>query len=382
MQTSTIKAWSYVHKWTSLICTLFMLFLCLTGLPLIFHHEIDHALGHSVDPPHMEGNVEHIPIDTLVNDAQRRQPDEVVQFLVSDSDDANALHVRMAKNMQDMETSSMYSYDARNGELLSEYPIGNGFSSIILRLHMNMYTGLPGTLFLGFMGILLLVSIISGAVLYSPFMKKLQFGDVRRSRSNRVKWLDLHNLLGIVTMAWLFIVSLTGVINTLALPILGQWQATELVEMTAPYRDSPKPNHIVPAATALASAQSAEADMDFAFMALPGNPFAGDLHYMIFMRGQTPLTSQLLKPLLVSAASGDVVDSREMPWYVTLLLISQPLHFGDYGSMPLKILWALLDIFSIILLGSGVYLWLKKYRSQDAEEKQQKTTVDNIQYGA
>ncbi len=29
---------------------------------------------------------------------------------------------------------------------------------------------------------------------------------------------------------------------------------------------------------------------------------------------------------------------------MTTLLLSQPLHFGDYGGMPLKILWALLDL--------------------------------------
>jgi uncharacterized iron-regulated membrane protein len=45
---------------------------------------------------------------------------------------------------------------------------------------------------------------------------------------------------------------------------------------------------------------------------------------------------------------------------VKTLLLSQPLHFGDYGGLPLKILWALLDILTIVILGSGVYLWLKR----------------------
>ena len=38
--------------------------------------------------------------------------------------------------------------------------------------------------------------------------------------------------------------------------------------------------------------------------------------------------------------------------------MSQPLHFGDYGGMPMQIIWALLDIATIIVLGSGLYLWL------------------------
>ena len=44
MRTATVRTWCWLHKWTSLVCTLFLLMLCLTGLPLIFHDEIDAAL--------------------------------------------------------------------------------------------------------------------------------------------------------------------------------------------------------------------------------------------------------------------------------------------------------------------------------------------------
>jgi uncharacterized iron-regulated membrane protein len=49
-----------------------------------------------------------------------------------------------------------------------------------------------------------------------------------------------------------------------------------------------------------------------------------------------------------------------LPWYLTALLVSQPLHFGDYGGLPMQILWALLDIATMVVLGSGLYLWLKR----------------------
>ena len=42
MNSRKIKTWAWVHKWSSLVCTVFMLLLCITGLPLIFHHEIGH----------------------------------------------------------------------------------------------------------------------------------------------------------------------------------------------------------------------------------------------------------------------------------------------------------------------------------------------------
>ena len=95
-------------------------------------------------------------------------------------------------------------------------------------------------------------------------------------------------------------------------------------------------------------------------MAFPGNEFSTPHHYVAFMSGATPLTSRLLKPVLIDARSSELVDHRDSPWYVTALLISQPLHFGDYGGLPLKTLWALLDLIAIVVLGSGVYLWIKK----------------------
>lgn len=51
------------------------------------------------------------------------------------------------------------------------------------------------------------------------------------------------------------------------------------------------------------------------------------------------------------------------------MLLSQPLHFGDYGGMPMKILWTLLDIATIIVLGSGLYLWWQRRKHIKAEPK-------------
>jgi uncharacterized iron-regulated membrane protein len=70
-----------------------------------------------------------------------------------------------------------------------------------------------------------------------------------------------------------------------------------------------------------------------------------------------------MRPVLVDAETGALTAVRELPWYVKTLLISQPLHFGDYGGMPLKIIWAVFDIVTIIVLGSGLYLWLARRRS-------------------
>jgi uncharacterized iron-regulated membrane protein len=84
------------------------------------------------------------------------------------------------------------------------------------------------------------------------------------------------------------------------------------------------------------------------------------------MRGDEAFSSRLYKPVLIDAATGEITDRRELPWYLTALLLSQPLHFGDYGGQAMKLLWALLDIATIFILGSGLYLWLKRSRKTSA----------------
>jgi len=359
-----IKIWSSVHTWTSLICTAFLLLLCITGLPLIFYHEIDHLTSATAEPATMPANAPRADLDRIVAAGKAQRPHEVVQYLTWDGDEPELVHFFSAPKIDDTNVTGMVVFDNRTGEILGKPPLQEGVMYVMYKLHVDLFAGLPGKLFLGFMGLLFVAAIVSGVVVYGPFMRRLDFGTVRKDRSTRLKWLDLHNLIGVVTLAWVLVVGFTGVINTLADVLLKVWQADQLAAMVAPYKDKPPltgPSSSVQAAvdTALRAAPG----MKPAFVAWPGTPLSSGHHYGVFMRGDAPFTSRLFKPVLIDAETGALTDTRELPWYMKALLVSQPLHFGDYGGMPLKIVWALLDIASIIVLGSGLYLWVARRRA-------------------
>jgi uncharacterized iron-regulated membrane protein len=181
---------------------------------------------------------------------------------------------------------------------------------------------------------------------------------LRLTRSRRVKWLDYHNLLGIVTLAWVIVVGLTGVVNTLSEPIIGLWKATGLADLVAPYAGQAPPANLSSLDAAVAAATQSAPDMTLQFVAFPGGAFSTPRHYAIFLHGNTPFTSHLITPALVDAATGEFVGQREMPWYCKALALSQPLHFGNYGGLPLKLLWAALTTLTIVVLASGLYLWM------------------------
>ena len=367
---STIKTWYLVHKWTSLVCTIFLLIICLTGLPLVFHHEIEHWLDDAKPLSDVPASTPPASLDKLVGAARAMYPGEVVDYVYVDPDEPQ-VYVGMAKKPGDALVSGhAVRMDGRTGDVLLDGPpyVDDRFTfmNVMLALHVDLFAGLAGELFLGFMGLLFCVAIVSGVVLYGPFMKKLEFGTVRAARSTRLKWLDLHNLLGIVTLVWAFVVGVTGVINELSTPLFRLWQSTELPRILEPYKGAGVPTELASVQGAADTALKAVPGTVAGFIAFPGNAFGSPHHYIVWMRGDTPLTSRLNTPVLVDGRSGELTTVARMPWYLTALELSRPLHFGDYAGLPLKIIWALLDVITIIVLASGLYLWLARRRATEA----------------
>ncbi|MCL4245258.1 MAG: PepSY domain-containing protein, partial [Candidatus Dadabacteria bacterium] len=215
LSAKTIKIWYAVHKWTSLVCTVFLLLLCLTGLPLIFIHELSHLLDGEVATAAVPPGTPKKSLDEMVGKAREKYPDEYVRFLGWDEDEPDLLFVTFVPSRYDMSGEfRSVAVDVHTGGVV-DFSL-NRFLDIMFHLHVDLFAGLYGMLFLGFMGLLFVASLVSGVVLYGPFMRKLDFGVVRKGGVTRLKWLDLHNLLGVVTLMWAFVVGGTGVINTLA----------------------------------------------------------------------------------------------------------------------------------------------------------------------
>ncbi|MBP1138333.1 PepSY domain-containing protein [Pseudomonas syringae] len=364
MKSQTVRRWSIVHTWSSLICTLFLLMLAVTGLPLIFHHEIDHLLG---DAPHyreMPADTPRLDLEQLARAAEAHRPGEVMQYFGWDDEDPNGvMAITAATAGTEPNSSHTFALDARTGEALEMPSANGGFMMVMLRLHVDLYANLPGKLLLAFMGLLFVVAIVSGTVLYAPFMRKLEFGQVRVNKSRRTRWLDLHNLIGVVTLTWALVVGVTGVISACADLLIASWRNDALATMIAPYKDAPPLSQRAPATRLLEIAESAAPGMQADFIAFPGTRFSSEHHYAVFLKGNTHLTAHLATPVLIDARTLQVTAVVERPWYMDALGMSQPLHFGDYGGMPMKILWAVLDVLTIIVLGSGVYLWWVRRRA-------------------
>lgn len=364
MQARSLKAWAWVHKWSSLVSTVFMLVLAVTGAPLIFADEIRELGGHQIEAPAMPDGTPLASLDTVVAAAKARHPGKVPLYLFHEGE-----HLWFAKLDDrvgtDESTSVFAVIDDRTAQVLGTPNFNQGFMAVVYRLHVDWYAGLPGRLFLGGMGVLMVLAIVSGVVIYAPFMRRLDFGSVRWSKTVSLRWLDWHNLLGILTVLWLGTVGVTGVINSWALPILGAWQNTQVQALQ---RMAASDGGLAPAAAESVSVQKvmeaarrARPDMHPVTLAFPGTVLSAPGYFAVQMEGSTALTSRLKETVLISARTGVAVMGPPKPLSITTLQLSEPLHFGDYGGVGLKIVWALLDLMAVVVLWSGLVLWWRKH---------------------
>lgn len=369
MTRAAFRRWFWVHKWSSLVCTAFLLLICVTGLPLVLREEIADLLDDALPYAAAEEGAQQVSVDRLVDVSRKMFPGEQVLSVFVDDDEPKIM-VYMVSSWEALKESrqAIHSirFDAHTGNVLKTTKPYNGdgigFLQLMLKLHTDLFAGLPGELFMGFMALLFVAAIVSGGVLYGPFMRKLSFGTVRADRSTRLRWLDLHNLIGVVTLAWALVVGLTGVINELSTPMFGLWQQTDLRATIAPLQGRPplQSAQLSSPQAAFDTVKAALPGMTPTSVVFPGSPFSTPYHYLIWTKGREALTSRLFSPVLVDAANGKVTNIVTMPWYLRALEVSRPLHFGDYGGLPLKVIWIVLDLVTIAVLGSGLYLWLSR----------------------
>ena len=117
-----IRRWSWLHRWTSLICTAFLLTLCVSGLPLVFRDEIDDLLYPSVAPAAVPDDTPDANLDEIAAATMSRYPGKVVQFLIWDRDDPNAVRVAVGKSIDANPGKNIVVRVDRQNEVAREIP--------------------------------------------------------------------------------------------------------------------------------------------------------------------------------------------------------------------------------------------------------------------
>ncbi|MES2489763.1 MAG: PepSY-associated TM helix domain-containing protein [Pseudomonadota bacterium] len=357
----------WLHRWTSLVATLPFLVLCLTGTVLIFHEEIDDALG-VVPVSQGTADSQHHALAIGVAKAQAAFPNDRVLSVGLDPDHHPGVQliVTAPKGDTSFDNAQLRFADLATGELLGELDPAKTLTGFLLELHAEWFLGPIGELIGALIALLVLISLLSGLVVYAPYVKRIAFGVLRRGRGTRLLQLDMHNFIGAVVLGWALVVTLTGFLLGFGTVAIGIWQMTELghlrefAERMEPVNANQPP---VDVDRALAAAQSAAAPgWHVQSVIFPGTDFSTPRHYTVLLGGSEGLDERMFGVVIIDAATGEVALVPKVPIYLKAIAVSEPLHFGDYGGLSLKILWTICTWLTLFITANGAWLWWDRRR--------------------
>lgn len=350
------------HRWAGLYLLPHLLVLFISGSILVFRHELKpEPMPRAASEGASTGPVK---LQSLLDSSQKLFPSDRPLALDVDSD---AITVRMGLDgSKKFSGSRRVPFDPQSGAYLEQKDAGDHWTDWVLRLHREFFLGFYGKLYVSWLGLVTGFALISGLIVYGPLMKRRLFGSMRINLARRWNPSDLHKTLGLSLFAWSLMMAVSGLFLGLSGQLLKVFQATSLKAWQTQSELLGSPVATVPALTvdaALAKAQAQLPEGRLSFVSLPDTQFSTRSHYIFVMEGSEAWNERLSELVLVHAfdpAAAAVV--QELPWYLKTLVLSEPLHFGDYGGLGLKLVWALLGLVSMALPLSGLFSYLRKRR--------------------
>lgn len=203
------RIWLWFHRWIGLTAGLLFALLGLTGSALVFDHAIDEWLN-----PQLlltEGSGPQRSIEEIIAAAEASYLDgshKALSVTVPRVENGVWSVWFVAGTEQAPKYVSVH-VDPYTAEVTGQRVWGEYFMTWVYRLHYQLMGGELGGTIVGIAGIVMLVSIISGIVLWWPLLKSgLRSAlAIRRSKLS----FDLHKTLGITTSGLLIVIVFTGI---------------------------------------------------------------------------------------------------------------------------------------------------------------------------
>ena len=244
-------------------------------------------------------------------------------------------------------------------------------TGFLFTLHANWFLGPIGELIGAVIALLVLLSLLSGLVVYAPYVKRIAFGVLRRGKGARLLQLDLHNFIGAIVLGWALVVTITGLMLGFGTLVQGLWQAKELPRLQAEFggaiADPRKPTATPD--QAWQAAAKAVPDGKVLSVIWPDTDYSTQRHYTVFLSGKEGLKERMYQIALVDGETGQVATVKPPPWYLQAIWVSQPFHFGDYGGLPLKLLWTLCVWLTLFITANGAWLWWDRRRRRNGRNE-------------
>lgn len=348
----------YIHSIAGIISAIFILALSLSGAVLVFHDEVD-----SLQQPTAVNsrNKPLLSVDSTYRIIQQQYPHaQISNVTLADNNDRCFIFSIYDSAYKNGTDAMQVFLHPQTGQVLktrgSSSDIKNNFTGWLSVFHNSFRLHKKGEWLLGLFAVLFLVSCITGIILYRKNMAA-----VLLFRKAIYKKQNLHQLIG--TWALLF---------NLMIGVSGYWMQRYVFK-----KEFYQANNYTPV---LKKSPSLFFNYDSAYAVLKNKykNFTGHVIYFAQSKkgstaiyGSNSYNSFIHSKKFADAIMLDSTGAVKSTRFINTIsaddrydIINSQIHFGKYGGLPVKIIYAALGILTALLSITGVLLWLRRYRSK------------------
>lgn len=348
-----------VHSWLGLINGFFLILLGLSGSALVFKDEIDDWANKellTVKQGHRD-----IRLHYIYEDITRRYPAlDGIAWLNPKPGRGKAYNFRLYLN--DARITSydlgLISYNPYTGEVLREGSIDDLSPSVInwiYQYHFSLQLGVPGAAYVATLGICLIISILTGFIIYRKYIVKVLTFRLKINRKNwRTITSDWHRIIGVWSLFFNAIIAFTGFwLNLFA------------------YEPKLWANEMIPTAPNTLAKVSLDSLYEQALLQMPDLiptyvylPTQPKKHF--FVRGAVACEASIWtgnNSIRFDAQTGELISINRIAderFWNKIEATFYSLHIGSYGGLPIKIIYVLIGLTPGFLSISGFLLWRRR----------------------
>ncbi|UJR82463.1 PepSY-associated TM helix domain-containing protein [Sandaracinus amylolyticus] len=362
-----------VHAWAGVIVALLVNAMFFAGVFALFRREItiwQDVCGHAIGAPC------DAPIDPAVRGALATMESDgpLELYYVSGLDYGCAplpVHVHAAGGAEHTRL-----VDRRSGEVLPERSVVASFLVYFHFLYEPSVIGLAGMYVAGLVAWVLLLVLVTGVLIHLKDLVR-QLHRVRHDAKPRVVWSDLHKVAGVMGIPFQVSMALTGAMICIAGLVFGLWtevlfegDAARAARVTEGHDPAP------PATGEAREERSIDALIADARDVVPGlRPsffmveHPGDAAAIATVGGRVDGTPLAYGDAHMEAATGRVIHAwspREERVLQTVERWTYGLHFGWFGGLAARWLYALLGLAGCVTILSGNWIWIERRDPQRA----------------
>ncbi len=235
---------------------------------------------------------------------------------------------------------------------------GRSLQDVMRALHYYLFVpGDAGFYLVTSLSFVLLGSLITGLIVYKKFWRGF-FTMPRADRNLRTLMGDLHRLIGLWSTWFVAIISLTSIFYFF------EWMGLDW-ESEAPQTAS---GQLVESASAEQigqwTAAARRARSGFAITAVH-LPYSETDPVIVQGHWQAVLVRERADAVFIDPATGGIIGERaahEMPVGERIVHTVDPLHFGTFGGLVTKLLWAVFGLMLTALAATGATIYAKRTR--------------------